>query len=79
MFYKNDMGSWAGIYKSDNHPRFKGDSPTHTDYTLTLYAGYDGNRIYHVSIYETLEEAQAALQAFPGFYPVASLIVCKME
>ena len=62
MLYKDDFGNYANILYGRGKAYKNG--PLADEYTLILYAGYDNNKMYFLSIYETYEKALEKLKEF---------------
>ena len=58
--YSDDFGNIAEIDKGTG-PAYKG-GPKTTFYRVMAYASYDNDFLFHVSVYETMEEAEEALK-----------------
>ena len=61
--FKDIYGNIATIIQTKGLP-FQ-DAPERVDeFTLTLYATYDNNKVYFLSIFESLEDAKNKLKQF---------------
>lgn len=61
--FRDNFGNLALIEKVNTLP-YNGAPRKTEGYRLMLFAEYDDNFIYHVSCYETLEEAESKLKCF---------------
>lgn len=61
--YFDSFGNAAMITTGRGYP-YKGAPEKVTEFCLSLFATYDGNKLYHYSIYETAGDAEAALREF---------------
>lgn len=61
--FRDDFGNLALIEKVNTFA-YNGAPKKTEGYRLMLFAEYDDNFLYHVSVYETLEEAENKLKCF---------------
>lgn len=64
------MGNTAMIEKHWNRPAFEGDKVKADIYRVVFYANHDQDFIYHVTCFETLEEAENHVKEYPFFEEV---------
>lgn len=61
--FEDDYENKALIEKSEGFP-YKGATEKVEQFTLSLYATYDNNKMYFLSVYETEEDAMEKLKDF---------------
>lgn len=61
--YKDIFGNTATIKQGKGLPYREAASKV-DEFILTLYATYDNNKVYYLSIFESLEDAENKLKSF---------------